>query len=161
MSYTHLGDAQLSYVAGMDPVVDPSGVPGQILGSGTGVIEGPYLKGTLRWSFFEEECSWDAGLVLRDAPPAPDGGRSVCRTYPRGIIETADGEVIGFEGQGFALRRADDPIWLVASTVRFLTEAHQHRWLTDVLGAYAGTFDERRGTATWSFHAPAGAVPGD
>lgn len=78
----------------------------------------------------------------------------MCRTYPRGIIETDDGAVIQFEAQGFAIRREDDPIWTVGSTVRFVTDADAYQWLTDDLVNYKGTFDERTGTAIWSFHAP-------
>lgn len=86
-------------------------------------------------------------------------GRSVCRTYPRGVIETDDGAEIEFEAQGFALRRNNDPIWVVGSTVRFVTSSSEYHWLNGVLAAYDGTFDETTGTATWSFHAPETAVP--
>lgn len=82
MSYTPLGDAQLVYVPGMDPVVDPGSVPGELLGSGTGTIDGPHLKGDLRWSFFEEDCAWDPGILEGKEPPHQSPGRSVCRTYP-------------------------------------------------------------------------------
>ena len=155
MSYQHLGDAQLTYVAEMAPVVEPHTVPGQLLGNGTGTIEGPHLRGTLRWSFFEEDCAWDPGMLQQDRNESSDLGRSVCRTYPRGVIETEDGGFIQFEGQGFAVRRNGDPIWTVGSTVRFVTDADRYRWLNQLLSTYDGTFNERTGTATWSFHAPA------
>lgn len=158
MPYAHLGDAELVYVPDMEPVVDPAGVPGQLLGNGTGTIAGPHLRGELRWSFFEEDCAWDPGL-LGKATQRQDPGRSVCRTYPRGVIETDDGAVIQFEAQGFALRRDNDPIWRVGSNVRFVTDVDRYKWLTQLLAAYDGTFNEQTGTATWSFHAPAAEVP--
>ena len=155
MSYQHLGDAQLTYVADMAPVVDPTTVSGQLLGNGTGTIQGPGLNGALRWSFFEEDCAWDPGMLQQYRKESSDLGGSVCRTYPRGVIETEDGALLQFEGQGFALRRDNDPVWIVGSTVRFVTDAEQYSWLNDVLAVYDGTFNERTGTATWSFHAPA------
>ena len=107
----------------------------------------------MRWSFFEEDCAWNPGII--DAPaPAGDAGRSACRTFPRGVIETEDGASIQFEGQGFAIRRENNPIWDVGSTVRFVTDADQYQWLTEMLVAYHGTFNEQTGTATWSFHIP-------
>lgn len=154
MTYSHLADAHLVYVTEMDPVVDPGSVPGHLLGSGTGTIAGPRLKGGLRWSFFEEDCAWDPGLLVAEEHPPGNSGRSVCRTYPRGIIETEDGALIQFEGQGFALRQEGDPIWTVGSTVRFVTEADPYRWLTEALAAYYGQFDGQTGTATWSFNIP-------
>ena len=154
MSYQHLGDAQLTYVADMAPVVDPTTVPVQLLGSGTGTIKGPGLNGTLRWSFFEEDCAWDPGMLNQDRKESSDLGRSLCRTYPRGVIETEDGALLQLEGQGFALRRDNDPVWIVGSTVRFITNAQHYQWLNYVLATYNGTFNERTGTATWSFQAP-------
>ena len=154
MPYTHLGDAELVYVSEMEPVVSPEDVPGDLLGNGTGTIKGPHLSGKLRWSFFEEDCAWDPGIVAGDASSPGDLGRSVCRTYPRGVIETDDGALIQFEGQGFALRRTNDPIWIVGSTVRFVTDSGDYEWLTELLATYDGRFDERTGTAIWSFHAP-------
>lgn len=159
MTYVHLGDAQLSYIPGMDPVVDPSAAPGHLLGSGTGTIVGPHLNGELRWSFFEEDCAWDQGVF--DVHPSTHEtlGRSVCRTYPRGIIETEDGALIQFEGQGFALRQEGDPIWKVASTVRFVTDDVSHHWLTPDLVNYEGALDEQAGSAIWSFHGPEQMTP--
>lgn len=159
MSYTHLGDAQLVYVPEMDPVVNPGSVPGRLLGNGTGRIEGPHLNGELRWSFFEEDCDWDPGILDAGRIPDQDLGRSVCRTYPRGVLETDDGAVIQFEAQGFALRRENDPIWAVGSTVRFVTDSDAYQWLTNLLVAYDGTFNEQNGTATWSFHARDALIP--
>lgn len=78
----------------------------------------------------------------------------MCRTYPRGIIETEDGAGIQFEAQGFALRRKDGPTWKVASTVRFVTDHDRYPWLTDDLAIYEGILHELTGTATWSFHSP-------
>lgn len=160
MFYTHLGDAELVYVPDMEPVVDPENVPGHLLGNGTGRLEGPHLKGELRWSFFEEDCAWNPGILRAEPVPERDFGRSVCRTYPRGVIETEDGTLIQLEGQGFALRRDGDPIWTVGSTVRFVTESAPYQWLTDVLVAYDGFFNEQTGTATWSFHVRESLIPG-
>lgn len=158
MSYTSLGDAQLVYVPGMNPVVDPGSVPGELLGSGIGTIDGPHLEGDLRWSFFEEDCAWDPGILEGKEPPHQSPGRSVCRTYPRGVIQTHDGAAIQFDAQGFAVRRENNPVWVVGSTVRFVTDAADYLWLTDLLAIYEGTFNDQDGTATWSFHAPTSAV---
>lgn len=144
----------------MDPVVDPSDAPGQLLGNGTGRIEGPHLNGELRWSFFEEDCAWDPGVVAGEPIPGENLRRSVCRTYPRGVIDTDDGARIQFEAQGFAIRREGDPIWTVGSTVRFVTNADAYQWLTGVLAAYDGTFNELDGKAIWSFNARDTLIPG-
>lgn len=153
MSYTHLGEAHLTYQPDMQPVVDPAGTPGQLLGSGTGRIDGPRLQGSLRWSFFEEDCAWNPG-ILEMPTQHEKTGASACRTYPRGVIETDDGAILQFEGQGFAIRQENNPVWQVGSTVRFVTDADQYEWLTHTLAAYHGTFNEQTGTATWSFHLP-------
>lgn len=154
MTHIHLGDAKLVYIPGIDPVVDPSVVPGQLLGSGTGTIEGPHLRGEMHWSFFEEDCAWDPGVIDVEASTHGNPGRSACRTYPRGVIDTEDGARIQFEAQGFALRRKDEPTWKLASTVRFVTDHQRYQWLTGDLVTYEGTFNELTGTAIWSFHAP-------
>lgn len=159
MSYLHLGDADLTYVSDMAPVVEPDVVPGRLLGNGTGTIRGPHLEGILRWSFFEEDCAWDPGMVGEHRRSRADQGRSVCRTYPRGVIETEEGATLQFEARGFALRRRDDPEWTLASTVRFVTDHDAYQWLTDGLVVYEGTFDERTGTASRSFHAPEHMMP--
>jgi hypothetical protein len=159
MSYSHLGDAHLAYQSDMKPVVDPDSVPGHLLGSGTGTIDGPHIRGTVRWSFFEEDCAWNPGILNTRGAGPQDPDRSACRTYPRGVIETEDGASLQFDGQGFALRRRGDPTWVVGSTVRFVTGAARYQWLTRALAAYHGIFNEDAGTATWSFHVPASAVP--
>lgn len=82
MSYLHLGDADLTYVSDMAPVVEPDVVPGRLLGNGTGTICGPHLEGILRWSFFEETAhgiqGWSGNIAghepirgVRCAAPTP------------------------------------------------------------------------------------------
>lgn len=91
------------------------------------MIKGPGLNGTLRRSFFEQDCAWDPGMLQQDPKESSHSGRSVCRTYPRRVIETEDGALIQSDGQGFAVRRDNDPVSIVGSTDRFVTDAESYR----------------------------------
>ncbi|MGH2655496.1 MAG: hypothetical protein ACRDIZ_02140 [Actinomycetota bacterium] len=150
MGFEHLFDAQLAYRTDMAPVVPAQGREGKLLGSGDGRAEGPRIRGTVRFSFYEEGCPLDPGFL--EAPPDVTLGEGdyLCRTNPGGVIETDDGATIQFDAGGFALRlEGRAPIWKVASAIRFATDHPAHRWLNEVLALYEGEFDERTGQATW------------
>lgn len=148
--------AQLQYQTDMAPVVPPERRDGELLGTGDGTVEGPKVRGTIRWSFFERECPFDPGFL--DGPPVqlPEGDY-LCETNPGGVIETDDGASIQFDAKGFARRRPSEEgqgVWSVASTVRFATSDPRYLWLNELLASYEGEFYEETGTATWRFYAP-------
>jgi hypothetical protein len=58
---------------------------GRIIGSGNGFVEGSDIKGTIRWSNYEN--------TLREG---------VCKLQIPGTIQTNDGEEILFEARGMA-----------------------------------------------------------
>jgi hypothetical protein len=63
-----LFDAELRYQNGMPPVSRVE-YAGELVGSGTGQIDGPRLRGTLRWSNFERSAA-----QYRAYAPQPSGG---------------------------------------------------------------------------------------
>lgn len=81
-----LFEAKLQYRQGMAPVISSEGHVGEYLGSGDGTVEGPRIRGTVRWDLFEEE------------------GNRLCGSNLRGVIETDDGAQIPFDAIGFFLR---------------------------------------------------------
>jgi hypothetical protein len=149
VSLEHLFDAELAYRTDMAPVVPPEGRVGKLLGSGEGRAQGPRIRGTIRFSFYEEGCPLDPGFLDAPADATLAEGDYLCKTNPGGVIETDDGAAIQFDAQGFALRlEARAPTWKVASAIRFATDAPAYRCLNDVLALYEGEFDERTGRAT-------------
>ncbi len=149
MSSEHLFDAELEYRTDMAPVVPAEGREGKLLGSGEGRAEGR-IRGTVRFSFYEEGCPLDPGFLDAPADARLAEGDYLCKTNPGGVIETDDGATIQFDAKGFALRlEAQAPIWKVASAIRFATDHPAYRWLNDLLSLYEGEFNERTGRGTW------------
>lgn len=161
MSLEHLFDAELGYRRDMPPVVPAEGREGKLLGSGEGRAEGSRIRGTVRFSFYEEGCPLDPGFLDAPTDATLAEGDYLCGTNPGGVIETDDGATIQFDAKGFALRlEAQGPMWKVASAIRFATDAPTYRWLNDILAVYEGEFDERTGRAAWRvLAAPADLAP--
>lgn len=134
----HLFDAELRYQEGLAPVVPRDGHAGDLVGSGTGRVAGTRLRGTLRWSNFEQ--SW------------PDH----CQLTLEGEIVTEDGAVIRFDARGFALPTAGVGVWRVAAAVRFTVEDPRYRWLEPIPAIWEGEFDEATATARYRAYASAG-----
>jgi hypothetical protein len=133
----HLFDAELRYQNGMAPVCQLDD-RGHLAGSGTGRAVGPRLRGTLRWSNFEQ--------VFDDH----------CRLNVAGMIETDDGAHIRFDSVGFARRvePAPEATWTVTAAVRFMTQDQRYRWLEPLPAVWAGEFDEPTATARYRAYAP-------
>jgi hypothetical protein len=126
----HLFDADLQYEDGMQPVVRLHDA-GELVGSGTGQVNGPRLQGTMRWSNFEH--------VFGDH----------CQLNVAGIIETVDGAQIRFDSKGFAVPPAEGGAWKVASAVRFAASDGRYRWLEAGPAVWEGEFDENAATARY------------
>jgi hypothetical protein len=156
-----LFDAELEYRTDMPAVMPAEGREGKLLGSGDGRVEGPRIRGTVRFSFYEEGCPLDPGFLEAPADAKLAEGDYLCKTNPGGIIETDDGATIQFDAEGFALRlEAEAPIWKLASAIRFATDHPAYGWLNDVLAIYEGEFNERTGHASWRVVArPADVAP--
>ena len=75
---------------------------GDLVGSGTGQIDGPHLRGKLRWSNFERS--------------QPDH----CQLTVVGEIDTEDGAAIHFDSRGFALPPRTGTEWKIVAAVRFV-----------------------------------------
>lgn len=118
----HLFDAELKYRPGMAPVAENG--DGRLIGSGDGWVEGPALKGTLRWTLFEHP------------------GELACAMNPALVIETDDGARITVEGRGFARREStSSTVWDVAAALRFAIDDERYRWLGAGLAVWQGEFD--------------------
>jgi hypothetical protein len=125
----HLFDAELRYRDGMTPMAQVEDA-GELVGSGTGHVDGPRLRGTLRWSNFERSRS------------------DHCRLALAGEIETDDGAIIHFDGRGFALPQTAGP-WKVAAAVRFVVDDPRYRWLRSLPAVWEGEFDATAATARY------------
>ena len=129
-----LFDAELRYQNGMPPVTKVENA-GELVGSGTGQIDGPRLRGTLRWSNFER--SWS----------------DHCQLTVAGTIETDDGAIIQFDSRGFALPHSAS-VWKVASAVHFVVDDPRYRWLQATPAIWEGEYDATTATAQYRAYAP-------
>jgi hypothetical protein len=121
----HLFDAELAYRPGVSPIAEHGA--GLLIGSGDGSVQGPKLRGTLRWTLFEEP------------------GELVCAMHPIVVIETDDGVGIAVEGRGYARRsQPHDRCWRVAAALSFSTPDSRYAWLDGTLGLWEGEFDAER-----------------
>jgi hypothetical protein len=162
MSLEYLFDADLQHRPGMEPVVGPEGREGELIGSGDGVLQGPGIRGTIRWTLYEQDCAWDPGFLGDPDGTAaqPASGDQVCKMNLAGVIHTDRGAPVQFEAKGFGLRREDlTPNWRLTASLRFATPAEDHLWLNGVLGLWEGEFDERAGSARYRAYARVDAVP--
>ena len=107
------------------PKASPGSRVGEYIASGEGTLEGPQLKGTIRWDLFEN----------RDR-------KNVERTDMFGVITTNDGAEIGIESFGlFQPSKTDKEKWEHRATVRFASTDERYSWLLPILGSMTGTFD--------------------
>jgi hypothetical protein len=126
----HLFDAELDYRRGMPPIAE--GGDGELVGSGDGSVEGPTLRGGLRWTLFEFP------------------GELVCSMNPVLSIDTDDGATIAINGRGYGRRATPtDQLWRVAATLLFSTEDDRYRWLNGAIGVWEGDFDSAQGRASY------------
>ena len=112
---------------------------GDLVGSGTGQIDGPQLRGKLRWSNFERS--------------QPDQ----CLLTLIGEIDTEDGATIHFDSRGFALPLHTGTEWKIVSAVRFVVEDPRYQWLHVIRAVWTGEFDESSATARYRAFVARGA----
>lgn len=107
------------------PKASPGSRVGEYIASGEGTLEGPQIKGTIRWDLFEN----------RDR-------KDVERTDMFGEITTHDGAEIGIESFGlFQPSKTDKEVFEHHAAVRFATTDERYAWLLPILGRTTGTFD--------------------
>jgi hypothetical protein len=120
----HLFDLKMQYREALEPVTPPDGKIGQYVGSGDGTVNGPKLRGTVRWDLYEAI------------------GERVCQTNFAGIINTDDNAQIHFETRGFGI--VPDPSkpndWVMSYAVKFDTLDARYEWLNKVLALSDGEF---------------------
>jgi hypothetical protein len=106
------------------------------VGSGTGHVEGPHVRGEVRWSNFEQ--------TFEDH----------CRLNVMGSIQTVAGAEIRFDSRGFAVP-LEEGTWKVAAAVRFTTSDTRFRWLEAGPAVWEGEFDAATATARYRAYLPA------
>jgi len=126
----HLFDAELRYQDGMVPMLEDKD-RGNLVGSGTGRVQGPRINGNLRWSNFEQVYANYRHLNVA------------------GMIETDDGAEIRFDSRGFAVPPAGMGVRKVASAVRFAVNDSRYRWLETAPAIWEGEFDATTATARY------------
>lgn len=131
MALEHLFDVEMQYEGPIE--LAPLGLPqGKLVGGGKGRVEGPALKGTIRWANYERSLS-----------------EGLCSLQVPAVIETDDGAEIRLEALGQA--RVPDPmrphLWAVALAFRFQTEDARYGWMNSALAISAGEFDMNGGRA--------------
>jgi hypothetical protein len=133
-----LFDVRLQHAEGVE--VAPLGErEGQLIGGGTGTVDGAKIKGqVVRWSNFERTLT--EGLCALQVPAE---------------IRTDDGAEIKFEALGNALvpDKAQPNKWINAMTLRFQTDDARYRWLNTTLGVWEGEFDLQTGVSTGRVYA--------
>ncbi len=111
---------------------------GTLVGGGDGMLTGPRMRGTVRWSNYETT-----------------GEDQVCALQVPGIIQTHDGAEIGFEGRELAMPLSDESKqWRVAGVLRFKTDDNRYVWLNETFALTSGTFDYEAGMARWTAFVP-------
>ena len=111
---------------------------GLLVGGGYGMLTGPRVRGTVRWSYYETT-----------------GRDQVCALQVPGVIQTHDGALIKFEGREFAMPLSEgSQQWRVAGVLRFKTDDRRYTWLNDTFALTSGTFDYESGMARWTAFVP-------
>ncbi len=133
-----LFDMTLQYRPEMAPVASSQGREGTLLGSGDGRVEGPRLRGAVRWSIFEVT------------------GAERCKVNLVGSIQTEDGRSVEFDAVGFGI--VGDPRlpnrWHMNAAVRFSTEPQgRYAWLNPLLAVWDGRFDMQTGQHAYRAYA--------
>ena len=122
-----LGDVKLNVSMDAEQFTSQEGA-GPRLGGGFGTVNGPKLRGTVRWDFYEEI------------------GETFCTNTLAGYIDTEDGARINYVTRGHALvhdRDADADSWSMTHSVMFNTEDDRYQWIDKQLGVWNGEFHFR------------------
>lgn len=134
----HIFDAKLTHLVDAPPLQTEG--DGALIGSGKGVVTGPVVSGTLRWTLFEHP------------------GTLVCAMNPVLVLDTQDGASIRIDGRGYARRDSESSsVWRVAATLQFETDDGDYAWLEGALGFWEGEFVAHEGRA--SYRAYTSAAP--
>ncbi len=107
------------------PSISTQGKVGEYVGSGTGTVGGPKVKGTVHWTLFEGQSE------------------TICESNLFGMIETDDGARIKFDTLGFFMRsdKHNPNQWVTSAAVKFDTTDERYQWLNSILGVWKGEFD--------------------
>ena len=135
-----LFDLELQYEPGMAPVASAKDREGKLLGSGTGRVEGPSLRGRVEWTLFEITAA------------------RACKMNLAGFIQTDDGSRIPFEttGYGFVPDSRQPSRWNANAALRFeAASAGKYAWLSSLAAVWEGTIDLDSGRHTYRAYAAA------
>ena len=120
-----LGDVQLRASPDAPKFTNEEGA-GPFLGGGDGTINGPRLKGSVRWDFYE------------------DIGETFCTNSIAGYIDTGDGARINLVTRGHALvpdKTRQPNSCSMTHSVLFTTDDERYQWLNNQLGVWNGEFN--------------------
>lgn len=140
----HLFDAELRYDPDVGLIVTDEGREGAHIGNGGGSVTGERISGTIRWSFYTNDCAY----VFVQAGLEPPPGQHLCTTNPGGVIETEDGAKIWFDARGYGLRGFDANAphkWSLTMALQLSTDDERYSWLNQTLSIWVGEFDENEG----------------
>ncbi len=120
-----LFDAELQYRGPVPPNSAAHGI-GKPVGAGDGTANGERIRGTVRWSLFENATT--PGL---------------CEANHVGVIETEDGARIEFSSLGYYRRFNGNgsTCWSLLAALRFETQDQRYALLNSVDGILEGEFD--------------------
>jgi hypothetical protein len=132
-----LFEARLQYQPGMAAITSPEGRSGDYLGSGDGTVNGPRLRGRVRWDLYEKV------------------GPLRCETIFTGIVDTEDGAQIRFDAKGYGMvpDQAAPHIWHMVDALQFETTDEPYTWLNTVLAVWDGEFDMTTGRHRYHVYA--------
>lgn len=115
--------------AGLEARDDAEGEP---VGSGSGVVSGDVVTGTVRWTLSE-------GV-----------GPDACTMDLLAVVDTTDGAVVVARGQGLSRRTEPGSArWDVAGALRLTSDDPRYDWLGQELAWWDGVSDLSTGTALW------------
>ncbi len=120
-------DLELLYTGPVPPDTPGMGRIGEPVGGGKGSVAGSRLRGSVRWTLFENR-----------------NPKGICDANHVGVIETDDGARIQFATLGY-YRRADRDKWMLTAAVKFDTDATRYQWLNLTAGILQGEFDMQTG----------------
>jgi hypothetical protein len=124
----HLFDVEWRLRPGAETVVPPEGREGAHIGDGEGVVVGPRVSGSVRFSFYTADCPYDPGFMRAAFLTWHELAGHVCRINPGGVIETDDGAAVQFDVKGFGLRlERQAPRWSLTGGGRLVSDDERYR----------------------------------
>lgn len=115
----------------------PPAVFGTYLGQGDGEIAGSLISGAVTWDLYENQSA------------------TACEVNMLGTIRTDSEREIDFDMLGFFTRDEGDPVWLLASAIKFRGPAKSGEAAVNRTGLVEGTFDTNSYTHNYRIYMPA------